>query len=179
MSSNKSSISIYLAISVILHAIALYIFIPSSSPLKSEKQIALEKEQLEVVVDIVESNLQAVGIKFNKAKVTIDDMIGLPNSFVGVTYPGPQFLSFIKIRADYFMKAPMEIREALVLHEYGHYLGVLSHDDRYLPYVLPIRFPNKCPTSVMHSYDDMSGCFFLMREYYYKELKNKILDLNH
>lgn len=84
----------------------------------------------------------------------------------------------IAIDKQNYDKSSEDVREALLLHEIGHSFGVM-HDDSWKWFGLgkgaTLDFRSKsCAISVMHSSDDMAGCFQSFRSYYYDELVVRI-----
>lgn len=146
-----------------LATIAINLQAPTEEPTAAEKSI------LNPIVSIVEKELKNRGLVFNPARIYLTDMRNMSNA-VGVTITDPQVYlgKWIELRQSYYINAPDEIKEALVLHEYGHYLG-LEHNNG-----MGSMF---CPMSVMHYSHDMEGCFFRYREYYYNELAQEVLSL--
>ena len=87
---------------------------------------------------------------------------------VGFTYNGLS-QDYILIERTYFKQSTDEVREALLLHEIGHALGLkhvwgfsnISQDGTIFSY---------CPTSVMHPSDPIDNCFYRFRNYYYSQI---------
>jgi beta-lactamase regulating signal transducer with metallopeptidase domain len=132
------------------------------------------------VVSKVENELRMKGLKFESADIYLTEMIDIPSA-VGVTYFIPIEIAstkpWIEIKKSYFMNSSDEVREALILHEYGHYLGA-SHDSNIMKITISpfLSGFDTCPASVMHPSDSMVGCFKNHREYYYLELIDKVLE---
>lgn len=149
---------------------------------------------LEAIISTITNELSARGITLKRKDIIyrfytpsrITPKIGL--SSVAYFYPSIAGKT-IAIDRTNFDKSSQEVREALILHEIGHSFGVM-HDDSWKWFGLGkgalITFQSKsCAISVMHSEDDMSGCFWQFRKYYYDELVitikaaesiNKLLD---
>lgn len=138
--------------------------------------------KFDTVVSKIENELRMRGVKFEPADIYLTEMLDLPSA-VGVTYFIPVEVSFtkswIEIKKSYFMNSSDEVQEALVLHEYGHYLGA-EHDSTMMriPISPFLSGYDTCPATVMHPSDSLAGCFNSHREYYYTELIQKILEKN-
>ena len=142
-------------------------------------------KSLEQVTSIVEKRFTDAGIKFKKAKVSLGK---IPSGLAGVTIGIPYIFVYIVLDEDYFYNASNEVREALVLHEYTHYLGVSKHTNGYMNDIEWIfkKTPlggfylwRKCPISIMHESDEVNTCFYKYKEYYYKDAIKQIVDTNN
>jgi hypothetical protein len=121
----------------------------------------------------VENELISRGIVFTPTLVKLTNRFD-STLLVGLTTIGRVVpVAWIELNRKYFKAAPAEVKEALLLHEYGHYLGLNHSPDAYI-------FMNTlfCPTSVMHPTDSMSLCFNANRDYYYSVLVKQVLDLH-
>lgn len=140
--------------------------------------------ELERVISDIQVELRYRGIEFNRKDIIFK--FYKVNSFsnkimsTSVAYFYPAFSGkFIAIDKENFDKATPEVREALILHEIAHSMGVFQHDDSWKWFgmgrgaVLHLQ-SKSCAISVMHSSDNMAGCFDQFKGYYYDEVVAKI-----
>ena len=136
--------------------------------------------EFDMVVSKVENELRMRGLQFDSAEVYLTEMVDFPSA-VGITYTIPIEIGFtkswIEIKKGYFNDSSDEIREALILHEYGHYLGA-NHDSAMRKFRQYSYFSGyeSCPATVMHPTDSLMGCFNSHRQYYYDDLVKRVLE---
>lgn len=127
------------------------------------------------VTKTVEQQLRSRGLKFKNADVYLGT---IPKGLAGLTLGIPNIYVYIVLNKEYFENASDEIREALVLHEYTHYLGFRSHVNKYMQKAEFLKQTNElgtfylyraCPSSIMHESDEVSTCFNKYKDFYYKD----------
>ena len=91
-----------------------------------------------------------------------------------VCYPGPMWLTNIKINYERWKFLDIYAKEELIFHELGHCLYWLNHDNDLIELKVKNKF-RTCPKSIMiGTWDIMDGCYKYNRDYYIKELQTKI-----
>lgn len=159
-----SNIKIFLFVTLI-HVLVVYLAVPMS--FSKNEDIA----EILPISRIVEQELKSRGLKFTSPTIIMSDLAFHPDSYA-VT-KGAGLFKYIEVNKNDFKKMPHEIKEALILHEYGHYLGIWTHfNDRKRN-----SYAQGCPKSVMHESDMMQNCFYNYRNYYYNELVSRVIDL--
>lgn len=118
--------------------------------------------RLRDIFNRVERRLESRGVKPVYTILVFDSsMKGIVGRAIRVT----PFLGYIIISTKHFAVSSDEVMEALILHEYAHVLGYNREDSVHYSFRAGL-----CPASVMHPSDDMEGCFYRFRNYYYSEV---------
>lgn len=137
-----------------------------------------KSQEINEYVAIFHEEMDKRGLKdldFSNIDIALSSRLNLPNA-VGLSYPS-LYSRYIRLKKEYFRRASKEIKEALIAHELGHTFGLLTHTDGFM-WTFPEYRIKFCPISVMHSSDDLSGCFLSHRKYYYDELASQIKKLD-
>lgn len=148
--------------------ILLYFFLYSPDYNINYEDSLKGRRELLNTVKLVETGLRSEGLLFENANVSLSNMPDYPTEVAGVTRT--RGVKWIKLRRNYFINATSEVREALLLHEYGHYLGLDHDDDMFYDVVKNF----ECPKTVMHSTNDLYYCFNLYRDSYYRDIANRV-----
>lgn len=115
--------------------------------------------------------IRGVQLDNRTVDITLQTQMILKDS-VGVSYTDGK-IQYVEILKQYYQKAPAEVKEALLFHEFGHAYG-LRHLDGYM------FFPSQriCPVSVMHSADPLIHCYNNLRNYYLNELAGRLKNVD-
>lgn len=151
-----SSLFLALLINVIIYGT---LSIPSSKRIKDGSHVRLRS-----IFNIVETELMSRGVVPIYTFLEFDSSMRGSGDVARAAVISP-FLGYIRVEPFKFLQSTEEVNEALILHEYAHVLGYRR--DKKVHYDLKAGF---CPASVMHSFDDMEGCFYRFRNYYYSEV---------
>lgn len=117
-----------------------------------------------------EMDKRNVKLDYSNIDITFQTSLAIPSA-AALSY-SVYHKKYIEVLKKYYVKASKEVKEALVIHELGHSFG-LNHLDDYMYFLDRI-----CAVSVMHSSDDMAGCYTRYRSYYFDELAMRIKKLD-